>query len=165
MINIAVTPTVVEAQGYVPQPVTYMQSQVVNQPIVGQQSYVIQQARNPEVIVNQYDLNQPKPPVLPQAPVVTFQQPYKYPVTYKMGAPKIRPPTQIQEETTVVKAPVQQVVTQPYIQNQPMLVQQPVTQYVPQRVSQQYIVPQAIPLQPSPMAYDPQFIQGAPAYY
>ena len=131
-----------------------MQNSVVNQPFVGQQSYVLEHQQNPELIVNKYDLNRPQPVTMPQAPVVSFQTAPKYPVTYKMRPPKIRPPTQIREETLVVKPPVQQVVTQPYVQNQQMLVQQPVTQFVPQPVSQQFVV------QPDPAAYQVPMMAG-----
>ena len=158
-----------------------MQNSVVNQPVMGQSSYVLQHPVNPELVVNKYDLrNQVQPMVMPQAPVLTFQQPYKYPVTYKMGPPKIRPPTKIHEETLIQRAPIQQVISQPFIQNQQMLVQQPVTQMVPQPVSQQFIVPQAVPAMPAgipampsampgmplgPMDYQPQLMPGNPVYY
>ena len=131
-----------------------MQNSVVNQPFVGQQAYVLEHQQNPELIVNKYDLNRPQPITMPQAPVVTFQNAPKYPVTYKMGPPKIRPPTQIREETLVVRPPVQQVITQPYVQNQQMLLQQPVTQFVPQPVSQQFLV------QPDPAAYQAPMMPG-----
>ena len=151
-----------------------MQNSVVNQPVMGQSSYVLQHPVNPELVVNKYDLtNRQQPMIMPQAPVLSFQQPYKYPVTYKMGPPKIRPPTKIQEETLIHRAPVQQVISQPFIQNQPMLVQQPVTQMVPQPISQQFIVPQAGPAMPSaipgmpyaPMDYPPQMMPGNPVYF
>ena len=108
-------PVVQQNVGLVQEPVTYMEQQVVRNPVLYEQNVVVQRERPPKVVSNVYELNPPRKAIFDQPPVITYERPSRYPTTYRISPPKIRPPRRIQEELVVVKPPRQEVVKQQYV--------------------------------------------------
>jgi len=136
-------PSSIEKVSYVHTPEHYIEEQLVHRPVIRGRDYLVETKEPDSVIRKIHKIPKPKEVQIPPLPLeYTTVRGFKYPFAYRIGAPKVRPPTEIQEEIEVINPPVQHIATQHYVDYEPTIMHQPRTRIVTSPVHEiQEIVP------------------------